>query len=124
MINQILDRQKQIWKYYALTGAVLLLLVLTVVFVIVRNRKLSREKEAADVVIEEALAESPAPEGLTSREREILPLIASGLTSQQIADKIYLSLPTVKWYRKRLFEKIGAANVAELISKAKEKGLI
>lgn len=124
MINQILDRQKQIWKYYALTGAVLLLLMLTVVFVIVRNRKLSREKEAADVVIEEALAESPAPEGLTSREREILPLIASGLTSQQIADKIYLSLPTVKWYRKRLFEKIGAANVAELISKAKEKGLI
>ena len=102
----------------------LLLLVLTVVFVIVRNRKLSREKEAADVVIEEALAENSAPEGLTGREREILPLIASGLTSQQIADKIYLSLPTVKWYRKRLFEKIGAANVAELISKAKEKGLI
>jgi len=30
----------------------------------------------------------------------------------------------VKWYRKRLFEKIGAANVAELISKAKEKGLV
>lgn len=124
LLNRIMDRQKQRWRYLALGGAVLLLLLATVILVIVRNRKLSREKEGADVVIEEALAESTASEELTGREREILPLIASGLTSQQIAEKIYLSLPTVKWYRKRLFEKIGAANVAELISKAKEKGLV
>ena len=124
LLNRILDRQKQLWRYLAIGGAVLLLLLATVIFVLVCNRKLSREKEAADVVIEEALAESPAAEELTGREREILPLIAAGLTSQQIADKIYLSLPTMKWYRKRLFEKIGAANVAELISRAKEKGLV
>ena len=60
---------------------------------------------------------------LTAREAEILRLIASGMTSPQMADKIFLSLATIKWYRKRLLEKFEASNTAELISKAKEKGL-
>ena len=55
---------------------------------------------------------------------EILPLIASGMTSPQIADKLFLSLSTIKWHRKRLLEKFDSANTAELISKAKEKGFI
>lgn len=105
-------------------GASLLLLLLALTVVLHRNRKLSLEKEEADTVIEEALTETPPTDVLTQREQEILPLIASGLTSQQIADKIYLSLPTVKWYRKRLFEKLGATNAADLVSKAKEKGLV
>lgn len=124
LLNQISSRQKNQWRFFALGGAVLLLLFLAFTLVLRRNRKLSREKEGADIVIEEALTDAPPTEVLTAREKEILPLIASGLTSQQIADKIYLSLPTVKWYRKRLFEKLGATNAADLISKAKEKGLI
>ena len=46
------------------------------------------------------------------------------MTSPQMADKIFLSLATIKWYRKRLLEKFEASNTAELISKAKEKGLV
>ena len=61
---------------------------------------------------------------MTEREAEILPLIASGMTSPQIADKIFLSLATIKWHRKKLLEKFEVANTAELISKAKEKGFI
>ena len=64
-----------------------------------------------------------APE-LTDREEQVLRLIAEGLTSPQIADKICLSLPTIKWYRKKLMIKLDAANTAELISKAKEKRLV
>jgi len=61
---------------------------------------------------------------LTERENQVLRLIAEGLTSPQIADKICLSLPTIKWYRKKLMIKLDAANTAELISKAKEKRLV
>ena len=61
---------------------------------------------------------------LTDREAEILPLIAEGLTSPQIAEKLFLSLPTIKWHRKKLLRKFDAANTAELISKAKERGMI
>lgn len=124
LLKQISDRQKNQWKYLALGGAAILLLLIGMTLILRRNRKLSREKEEADIVIEEALADAPSTEALSAREKEILPLIAAGLTSQQIADKIYLSLPTIKWYRKRLFEKLGATNAADLISKAKEKGLI
>ena len=124
LLNQVFNRQKSVWRYIAVSGVALIVLLLAIALVLRRNRKLKLENEGADTVIEEALAETPPAEGLTFREQEILPLIASGLTSQQIANKIYLSLPTVKWYRKRLFEKFGAANVADLISKAKEKGLV
>ena len=61
---------------------------------------------------------------LTDRETEILPLIAQGLTSQQIADKLYLSLPTIKWYRRRLLMKFDAKNTAEMLSKAREAAML
>jgi DNA-binding NarL/FixJ family response regulator len=106
-------------------GAVVLVALLVVLGLILRrNRKLALEKEGADVVIEEALSDTPLAEDLTDREREILPLLAAGLTSPQIADRMCLSLPTIKWYRKRLLEKFGVANTAELISRAKEQGVL
>jgi len=46
------------------------------------------------------------------------------MTSPQIAEKLFLSIATIKWYRKKLLQKFEVANTAELISKAKEKGLI
>ena len=61
---------------------------------------------------------------LSDREADILPLIAQGLTSQQIADKLFLSLPTIKWYRRRLLMKFDARNTAEMLSKAREAGML
>ena len=61
---------------------------------------------------------------LSTKEQTILRLISDGRTSVQIAEKLCLSLPTIKWYRKKLLIKFDASNTAELISKAKEKGLI
>ena len=47
---------------------------------------------------------------LTPREREILALVASGRTSQAIADELGIALPTVKRHLANVYEKLGTAN--------------
>lgn len=61
---------------------------------------------------------------LTSREREILKLIAEGHTSHEIAGKLFISLKTVSGHRSRLMDKLGLANRTELIKYALRKGLV
>lgn len=61
---------------------------------------------------------------LTARETEILKLVAEGHTSPEIAQIVSLSHETIKWYRKRLLQKTGASNTAEMIRKASEAGLL
>lgn len=63
----------------------------------------------------------PAPRvRLTPRERELLPLLASPLTVQQIADHLVLSVNTVRKQVLMLREKFGARSRAELLVKARD----
>lgn len=55
---------------------------------------------------------------LSSREKEVLLLIAEGFTNQQIAEKIFVSPYTVDSHRKSLMTKLGANNTAVLIKQA------
>ncbi len=52
---------------------------------------------------------------LTERERTILACLAERLSNQEIADRLCLSLKTVKWYNTRIFEKLGVNNRAEAV---------
>lgn len=61
---------------------------------------------------------------LSSREYEILGLYASGLTINEIAGKLFITSDTVKFHRKKLFEKIGVNNIAEALSYAKTNKLL
>ena len=61
---------------------------------------------------------------LSQREREMLKLIAEGLTNSEIADRIFLSPETIKGYRKNLLLKLGAKNTAVLVRTAFELKLI
>ncbi|MBL0335529.1 MAG: response regulator transcription factor [Chitinophagaceae bacterium] len=61
---------------------------------------------------------------LSSREKEILGLIAEGYTNPQIAEKIFLSSFTVDSHRKNLLAKLGVKNTASLIRLAVERKLI
>ena len=61
---------------------------------------------------------------LTHREREILQLVASGLTNQQIADQLFTSKRTVESHRQNLLEKTGVSNTAALVKYAMEYGLL
>jgi DNA-binding NarL/FixJ family response regulator len=61
---------------------------------------------------------------LTSREKEVLELIAEGYTNPQIAEKIFLSSFTVDSHRKNILAKLGVKNTACLIRLAVEKKMI
>ena len=71
----------------------------------------------------------PRPEAvsgvaLTHREREVLQLVASGLTNQQIADQLFTSRRTVESHRQHLLEKTGVKNTPALVKYAVEQGLL
>ncbi len=61
---------------------------------------------------------------LTRREKEVLELIAEGLTNNEIAEKIFVSASTVDTHRKNLLAKLEAKNTAELVKLAFYHNLI
>lgn len=52
---------------------------------------------------------------LTNREREILQMVAEGMTNQEIADKLYISISTVDTHRKNIMSKLDIHSVAGLV---------
>jgi DNA-binding NarL/FixJ family response regulator len=60
---------------------------------------------------------------LTEREKEILQLITDGLSSKQIADRLFISIRTVEFYRLNILLKLDANNTAVLVKKAIKLGL-
>lgn len=61
---------------------------------------------------------------LSDRETEILRLYAGGLSITEIAEKIFVSPDTVKFHRRKLFEKIGVQNITEALSYATNNKLL
>jgi NarL family two-component system response regulator LiaR len=61
---------------------------------------------------------------ISKRELEVLELIASGLSNQEIADKMFVSLNTVKTHLSNLFLKLEVKRRTQAIQKAKALGLI
>ncbi len=61
---------------------------------------------------------------LTAREREIVSLIATGLSNEEIARQIYVSLSTVKTHATRAMTKLGARDRAQLVVLAYQAGLV
>ncbi len=83
----------------------------------------------ADVVVKGYLHktsdDSPEKAGLlTSREREILQLIAEGLSTKEIAAHVCLSIKTVETHRRNIMEKLDMRSVAELTKYAIREGLV
>jgi FixJ family two-component response regulator len=76
-----------------------------------------RQQEAELATLRERLA------SLTPREREVLPLVVSGLLNKQIAGQIGTSETTVKVHRSQLMHKMGASSLAELVRLAERIGI-
>ena len=116
-MSTVLARQKLLLG--RLVG-VLTSVALVVIGLLLARRRTRRQSGAAKAA---GKPQEPAPE-LSEREKEILDLVAKGYTTQQIADALHLSYETIRWYRKKLLVKFDVSNTAELISLAKEYGLV
>ena len=88
-----------------------------------------------DTYFDPVITNSPAPTNdpfgddfarrlnLTFREVEVIALIREGLSNEQIAGRIYLSVETVKTHRKNIYVKLGINKVADLVRFALEHGI-
>jgi RNA polymerase sigma factor (sigma-70 family) len=76
-----------------------------------------RQREAEIAILQERF------EGLTARQREVLPLVASGLPNKQVAAEIGTSETTVKVHRSQLMRKMSANSLPELVRMAEKMGI-
>ncbi len=84
--------------------------------------------EIADVVVEDYVrhlteTDLSALSSLTSREREVLQLLAEGKSARQIASDLYMSVNTVATHRRHIMEKLDIDNIAGLTKYAIRAGL-
>ncbi len=88
------------------------------------------DRRAAEALVEEAPPTRPTPpeaaavEPLTTREREILQLIAEGLPNKAIAAELGISEHTVKFHVGSILDKLGASSRSEALARAARLGLI
>ena len=82
--------------------------------------------EAAGVAVASQTAARPQPliEPLSARELEILQLIAEGLSNREIGQRLFLSLPTVKWHAGNIYGKLGVKNRTTAVAKARELDIL
>jgi predicted ATPase/DNA-binding CsgD family transcriptional regulator len=83
--------------------------------------------------VEYALEQEPAPDpatpepylaGLSTREVEVLRLVATGLTNAEVAERLFLSSRTVDWHMGSIYRKLGLHSRAEATRFASEHGLL
>jgi len=68
--------------------------------------------------------ESEWIEPLSDREREVLHLVAKGLSRQEIAAKLVLSLNTIKTHARNIYSKLGVNNQMQAVAKARALGFL
>lgn len=87
---------------------------------VVVEKEIYKTSIHAFTINEDQLANS----GLSKRELEVLQLIAEGLSNQEIADRLFVSLNTIKTHSSRIFEKLDVKRRTQAIEKAKRLNLI
>ena len=70
-----------------------------------------------------ALEARPPVRPLTSRESSILQLLAAGVSTSHIAERLHLAIQTVNLHRRNILRKLNLRNLAELTQYAIRKGL-
>lgn len=90
-----------------------------------------RSVAAGEVALSPAIAaqlvsrmREPAPSTLTTRETEVLRLVAEGLSNRAIGERLFVGEATVKTHLLRTFEKLGVNDRTRAVTLAMERGLI
>jgi two-component system response regulator NreC len=90
-------------------------------------RDVAKGETVIDGSLREALQDAPDAKSqneLSRREIEVLQLLAKGLTHQEIADRLFLSVKTIETYRARLRAKTGLKSRADFVQYGLEAGLL
>ncbi|MDF1606229.1 response regulator transcription factor [Nocardioides sp. YIM 152315] len=66
----------------------------------------------------------PAGAALSEREEQVLALIAQGLTNQEIADRVFISINSVKTYIRSAYRKIGVSSRSQAVAWGLRKGVL
>ncbi len=69
------------------------------------------------------IKENQEPQNLTSREYEVLQLVAEGLSTKEIAENLHLSVKTIETHRMHIMEKVNVTSVAALTKYAIREGI-
>lgn len=86
--------------------------------------KLAFSQDVMNIIASPQLNDFKELARLTSREKEVLELIATGKTTVEMAEQLYISPFTIETHRKNLLQKFKAKNVAELIRTATQQGFL
>lgn len=74
--------------------------------------------------VSQTIVDVPNVEFLTKRELQILKRVSEGCTDIELADKVFLSVNTVKWHLRNIYNKLGVRSRLEAVTEAKKIGLI
>jgi len=75
-------------------------------------------------VVDHRTAQNALPEPLSGREQEVLHLLASGASNQEIAERLVITLDTVKRHVSNVLSKLGASNRTQAVSRARSLGML
>lgn len=87
------------------------------------NGELALSKKVQEIMLTQLSNPVELPR-LTKREQQVLQAVSNGLTSAEIADKLFISVITVETHRRNLLQKFKAKNMFELVKIATENKLI
>ena len=87
-------------------------------------RALSLDVDAYLVAARDPFDEAPLVDELTSRETQVLSLVADGLSNKAIAARLGVSDETVKFHLASIFGKLGASNRTDAVTQALRRGLV
>jgi len=122
----IIDHAMEIY-----TGAIALIFTVLGIWLAL---KLSRPKIETRIIEKEVYKNAPLEFivneeainrlGLSKREMEVLQFMSQGLSNQEIADRMFVSLNTIKTHSSKVFEKLDVKRRTQAVSKAKELMII
>ncbi|MCB0819404.1 MAG: response regulator transcription factor [Bacteroidetes bacterium] len=95
-----------------------------VAFSLAGRRKASLNPKATNAAGAEIISEQANAAGLSERELEVLQAVACGMSNQQIAEHLHVSLSTVKTHNASVFSKLGVQRRTQAVNEAIRLGIL
>jgi two-component system, NarL family, response regulator LiaR len=86
--------------------------------------RMTLSSEATEALVHSTTQPVVKGDELTDREREVLALLVEGLSNQEIADKLFLGIGTVKFHVRNIYSKLGVDNRVAAVTLAMQRHLV